>query len=166
VWSAQLSILTEAISSYKTNPGVKDLPQPGIEPQSPQSSAMSYNNPRCCALKFQLLDTKVAKKPHVKRIIHNQEKVLYNDTQATKKFLCIGVRVCLLCWKMQNHPRATIRQPFYKLMKKCPTRQQCHLRQQPFYGWTHKQMGEHHVVHPFAKLSVELSPKTKYHKSP
>jgi len=53
MWSAQPSILTlvtiELDDYFKTNPVVKDLPRPGIEPQSsspqPVDVAMSYNDP-------------------------------------------------------------------------------------------------------------------------
>jgi len=45
MWSAQPSILTVVtimLDDYlKTNPGVKDLPQLGIEPQQPQSDAIT-----------------------------------------------------------------------------------------------------------------------------
>jgi len=55
MWSAQPSILTVVIimldDYFKTNPGVNNLPWPGIEPQSPSPQpvvvAMSYNNPKC-----------------------------------------------------------------------------------------------------------------------
>jgi len=54
MWSAQPSILTIVTIIYddyfKANPGVKDLPGPGIEPQSPSPQALviaisfNYNN--------------------------------------------------------------------------------------------------------------------------
>jgi len=49
MWSAQPSILTVVDDYFKTNPGVKDLPWLGIEPQFPSLQpvvvVMSYNNP-------------------------------------------------------------------------------------------------------------------------
>jgi len=54
MWSEQPSILTEVAimlnDYYKTKPGVKDLPWPGMEPQSPSPQpvviAMNYNDLR------------------------------------------------------------------------------------------------------------------------
>jgi len=60
MWSAQSSILTAVtiILDYyfEANPGVKNLPWPGIEPQSPSPQsvviAMSYDDPREDNLKW------------------------------------------------------------------------------------------------------------------
>jgi len=83
MWSAQPLILTVVAiildDYFKTNPGIKDLPWLGIEPQSPSTQivvrAMSYNDPK---IHLEFTKSQVANKTYIEVTILKGQLVRIN----------------------------------------------------------------------------------------
>jgi len=97
MWSAQPSFLTEVTMmldyNFKTNPGVKDLPRPGIEPQSPspQSDTITIRPQRPIWIGKPLITNEFIGHQNGLLIYWNHQKYLLESLQSICMFIYLIV---------------------------------------------------------------------------